>query len=375
MSATTTAAVVRPGTGAFAWEEIRLDALRADEVLVRIVGAGICHTDLAVRDGHVPLPLPAVLGHEGAGVVQAVGDRATRVAPGDTVLLSFSSCGACRACAHGRPGHCDTFLPRNASGSRADGTSPLAGAGGERLSGRFFGQSSFAALAIADERCAIPVEVADEDELALLAPVGCGVQSGAGAVLNVLRPQPGDTLAVFGTGAVGLSAVMAAALTAAVRVIAVDLRPARLALARELGATDTIDAGQDDVAGRLAELTGGRGVSHAVESSGVPSVLRQAVDALAIGGTAAVLGLPPAGSEVAFDVNTLLSGRTVRGVYEGDSDLVTFIPALVALHRAGRLPFDRLIRTYPPERINEAADAAARGEVVKPVLRFPAAPG
>lgn len=372
MSSTTTAAVVRPGTRTFAWEQVRLDAPRGDEVLVRVVGAGLCHTDLAARDGHVPLPLPAVLGHEGAGVVQAVGDRVTRLAPGDTVLLSFSSCGACAPCGRGRPAYCDTFLHRNASGSRADGTSPLQDARGERISGRFFGQSSFGALALADERCAVPVEVADEDELARLAPLGCAVQTGAGAVLNVLRPGPGDTLAVFGTGAVGLSAVMAAALTGAVRIIAVDIRPARLALARELGATDTVDAGREDVAGRLAELTGGRGVRHAVESSGVPDVLRQAVEALAVGGTAAVLGLPPAGTRVPLDIGALLRGRTVRGVYEGDSDPAAFLPALVALHRAGRLPFDRLVRLYPPERINDAAADAASGEAVKPVLRFPA---
>ncbi|MFD4511140.1 NAD(P)-dependent alcohol dehydrogenase [Streptomyces sp. NPDC058457] len=368
----TRAAVVRPGTGTFVWEEVRLQDPRPDEVLVRIVAAGICHTDLAVRDEKLHTPLPAVLGHEGAGVVEAVGADVTRVGAGDKVLLSFSSCGRCGACEHGHPGYCDTFIARNFAGARPDGSTPVHGVDGTPLGGRFFGQSSFAHHAVVDERSVVPVEAADEDELALLAPIGCGIQTGAGAVLNELRPGPGDTVAVFGAGAVGLSAVMAAALTSAAHVIAVDIVPSRLDLARELGATDVVNGKEEDVAARLTEITAGRGVTHALETSGVPALLRQATDSLAVRGTVAVVGAPPVGTDGTFDVNFLLNGRVVRGVTEGDSDLLGFVPSLVGLHRAGRLPFDRMIRFYPPDRINDAAADAAGGEVVKPVLRFPA---
>ncbi|MGW1158616.1 NAD(P)-dependent alcohol dehydrogenase [Streptomyces sp. NPDC002519] len=368
----TRAAIARPGTGTFVWEDVRLEEPRPDEVLVRIVGVGICHTDLSVRDGKLHTPLPAVLGHEGAGVVEAVGENVTRAAVGDNVLLSFSSCGRCTACLHGHPGYCDTFIDRNFGGTRPDGSTPIHAADGTPLGGRFFGQSSFARHAIVDERSVVPVEAADEDELALLSPIGCGVQTGAGAVLNELRPGPGDTVAVFGAGAVGLSAVMAAALTSAARVIAVDVVPARLDLARQLGATDVINARQEDVPARLRELTAGHGVTHALESSGVPAVLRQAIDTLAVSGTVAVVGAPPVGTDGTFDVNSLLNGRVIRGVTEGDSDLVTFIPALVDLHRAGRLPFERMIRVYAPDQINEAAADAAAGSMLKPVLRMTA---
>ncbi|MFI6575768.1 NAD(P)-dependent alcohol dehydrogenase [Nocardiopsis sp. NPDC050513] len=366
---TTRAAVARPGASAFDWTQVRLDAPRPDEVLVRVVAAGICHTDLTSRDGGLPVPLPAVLGHEGAGVVEAVGADVTRAGPGDTVLLSFSSCGECANCGAGRPAYCAAFLPRNFSGRRPDGTTPITQADGEPVGGRFFGQSSFAYRAVVDQRCVVPVRVRDEDELAALAPVGCGVQTGAGTVLNVLRPEKGQSLAVFGAGAVGLSAVMAAALTGAHPIVAVDVVPSRLELALELGATHTVNAAEDDPVARIAELTGG-GADTAVESSGVPAVLRQAVDALAVAGSVAVVGAPSMGSEAALDVNDLLQGRTVRGVIEGDSDLDTFVPRLVELHRQGRLPFDRMVRTYPPERINEAAADAEAGRVLKPVLRF-----
>ncbi|MDJ1138524.1 NAD(P)-dependent alcohol dehydrogenase [Streptomyces iconiensis] len=372
MSMRTRAAVARPGSGTFVWEDVTLDDPRPDEALVRIVGAGICHTDIAARAGQVPTPLPAVFGHEGAGVVEAVGSEVTGLAPGDSVVLSFSSCGRCLACRRGHPASCEHFFARNFGGARPDGSTPVHAADGSDLGGRFFGQSSFAEHAVVDARCAVPVLADTEDELALLAPLGCAVQTGAGTVLNVLRPGAGSTVAVFGAGAVGLSAVLGATLTLAERVIAIDILPSRLELALELGATHVINGRTEDVQARLDEITGGRGVTGAVESSGVPELLRQAVDSLATGnGTVAVVGTPPLGTEGTFDINSLVvHGRSIRGVAEGDSDLVGFVPALVGLSRSGRFPFERMIRTYPPERINEAAADAASGEVVKPLLCF-----
>lgn len=364
------AAVVRPGTGTFTWEDVRLEEPRPDEVLVRVVGAGICHTDLATRDEHLHTPLPAVLGHEGSGVVEAVGSGVSHVAPGDKVLLSFTSCGNCTACLQGHPAYCLSFIDLNFDGARSDGTTPITSEAGETLGGLFFGQSSFATYCVAHARSVVPVEAADEDELALLAPVGCGVQTGAGAVLNELTPGTGDTIAIFGAGAVGLCAVMAAALTPAERVIAIDIVPSRLELARELGATHVINGKEEDTAERLSEITEGRGLTHALESSGVPALLRQAIDSLAVSGTVAVVGAPPVGTDGSFDVNFLLNGRSILGVTEGDSDVATFIPDLVRLYRSGRLPFDRMVRFYDPEQINEAAEDAAAGRTLKPVLRF-----
>ncbi|MEU6235326.1 NAD(P)-dependent alcohol dehydrogenase [Kitasatospora sp. NPDC047058] len=378
-----TAAVVREAGGPFRLETVRLDEPRPDEVLVRIRAVGICHTDLSVRAGRTPAPLPAVLGHEGAGTVEAVGSAVTRVRPGDTVVLTFASCGACPSCRTGRPVRCDHWAALNLfGGRRLDGSATVYGTGhgpvddgGSRtnapLNGHFFGQSAFATHALATERNAVPVRAGDTP-FELLAPFGCGVQTGAGAVFHVLRPRPGDTVVVFGAGAVGLAAVLAARLTPAARIVAVDLRPARLALARELGATEVVDAGTQDPVAAVAALTGGRGADHALETSGSVRALRQAVDALAVGGTCGVVGAPAAGSEVALDVPGLLArAPRIVGVNQGASVPERFLPALVGLFRAGRLPVDRLVRTYPFAAIEEAAEAARAGEVVKPVLLLP----
>ncbi|MEY8041451.1 NAD(P)-dependent alcohol dehydrogenase [Saccharopolyspora cebuensis] len=366
----TQAAVARPGVGAFTWETVQVEPPRADEVLVRIVAVGICHTDLATRDGLLHTRLPAVLGHEGAGVVESVGAEVTRVREGDAVLLTFSSCGRCRWCRSGHPAYCATFIPRNFDAARPDGSTPFRDAGGEPLGGRFFGQSSFARRTVVDERSVVPVDARDDEELALLAPLGCGIQTGVGAVLNELRPGGGAVVAVFGAGAVGLSAVLGAALTQAGEIVAIDQHAARLDLARRMGATATIDTGEQDPLARLGELTGGRGVDRAVECSGVPALLRWAVDSLSVGGEVGVVGAPPVGTDGTFDVNFLLNGRRIRGITEGDSDPEAFLPALVRQHRSGRLPYDGMVRSYSADRIDAAAEDAATGQVLKPVLRF-----
>ncbi|MFF2952396.1 NAD(P)-dependent alcohol dehydrogenase [Kitasatospora sp. NPDC057965] len=371
----TIAAVVRGRGGPFRPETVLLDEPRADEVLVRIRAVGICHTDLSVRAGRTPAPLPAVLGHEGAGTVEAVGDAVTRVRPGDRVVLTFDSCGACPPCRAGLPVRCDHWAALNLFGGfRLDGSATVHGTGrhrGTALHGHFFGQSSFAGYALADERNAVPV-TGPAVPFEVLAPLGCGVQTGAGAVFNVLRPEPGDTLAVFGAGAVGLAAVLAARSTPVVRTVAVDLRPERLALARELGATDVVDAGATDPVAAVRELTGGRGAQHTLETSGSVRALRQAVEALAVGGTCGVVGAPPAGSEVGLDVPGLLArAPRIVGVNQGASVPERFLPALVDLFRAGRLPVDRLVRTFPFGAVEDAAAAAESGEVVKPVLMLP----
>ncbi|ORT55934.1 NAD(P)-dependent alcohol dehydrogenase [Streptomyces sp. CB03238] len=369
-----TAAVVRAPGHAFALEEIRVDAPRPDEVLVRVRAVGICHTDLSVRAGHTPFPLPAVLGHEGTGTVEAVGAAVTSVAPGDTVVMSFASCGACPECLTGHPVRCAHWPALNLfGGSRLDGSPTLRGTGRRAdaaLHGHFFGQSSFATLALAAERSVVPVP--GDLPPQVVAPFGCGVQTGAGAVLNVLHPEPGHTLAVYGTGSVGLAAVMAARLTAATRVVAVDPDAGRRALALRLGATDAVDPGDADPLEAVRDLTGGRGADRALETSGLPRVLRQAVDGLAVGGVCGAVGAPPAGTDVRLDVPRMLDrGPRIVGVNQGGVVPRTFIPALLDLYRAGRLPVDAIVETFPFAAIGEAAAAATSGKVVKPVLTMP----
>lgn len=366
---TTIAAVVEsPGAG-FTLTDVDLDKPGHDEVLVRLVAAGLCHTDLGAAAGAFPFPLPGILGHEGAGVVESVGANVESVRPGDHVLLSFTSCGSCANCRGGHPAYCETWLPANlVGGRRADGTATVT-RGGEPIGGHFFGQSSFARHALVDERSV--VKVAEDAPLDLLAPLGCGVQTGAGAVWNVLRPRPGDTVLVTGAGAVGLSAVMAAKLTPAARVIAVDRVAARLELAAAVGATHTVlTEDVEDLAQALSELTGGRGVDGVIETTGAVPVLRAGIDALAPRGTAVLVGAPAFGTEVGVDVNHMLPGRTITGITLGDSETRSLIPTLADLVTSGRFPIDRMVRHYAFEDIQQAADDVVSGTTIKPVLRF-----
>ncbi|MFE5894508.1 NAD(P)-dependent alcohol dehydrogenase [Streptomyces sp. NPDC056468] len=368
MSIPTRAAVVESGGAPFTLSGVELDEPGPHEAVVRMVAAGLCHTDLGVASGGLPFPLPGVLGHEGAGVVEAVGPAVTGVAPGDHVVLSFTSCGDCRNCRGGHPAYCATWLPLNLiGGRRADGSSTIS-RGGEALGGHFFGQSSFAERALVDERSLVKVD--PEVPPALIAPLGCGVQTGVGAVWNVLKPVIGSTVVVLGAGAVGLSAVMAAALTPATNIVAVDRVAERLSLAQELGATHAVDAAEADLGDALAEITGGQGADGVVETTGNVGVLRRGVDALAARGTLVVVGAPPFGTEVAMDVNGLLGGKRIVGLTLGDAETQTFIPALVRLVKEGRLPLHRLISTYPFADIDQAVRDMSAGKAIKPVLTF-----
>ena len=335
------------------------------EVLVDIVATGVCHTDLLVQ-GAPDLPHPMVLGHEGAGVVRAVGAGVTKVSPGDHVVLTFLSCGECGNCHSGQMTYCDRIEQLNFSGQREAGGPYLHDGQGNTVSGSFFGQSSFATQALASQRNVVKV---DKDiDLSLLGPLGCGIQTGAGAVINTLKPHPGATIAVYGAGAVGLSAIMAAKAIGVTRIIAIDLVPERLELARELGASDCIQSTRDsDLVALVHEILPG-GSDFAVETTAVPQVLRQAVDALGIPGTCVFLGAAPPGTEVSLDMASLMIGKTVKGVVEGDSIPDVFIPYLINLYQAGRFPFDRLIRHYPFDQINAAIADMEGGKTVKPVL-------
>lgn len=361
------AAVVRQKGGPFAIEQLRLEDPRADEILVRIVATGMCHTDMVVRDQVYPVPQPIVLGHEGAGVVEKVGANVVKVRPGDHVVLSFMSCGQCRLCAQGRPANCANFNAHNFSGGRADGSGSLKDDRGP-IHDHFFGQSSFSTFAVANERNV--VKVPKEAPLELLGPLGCGIQTGAGAVMNALKVGPGASFAAFGAGAVGLSGVMAARVVGATTIIAVDVVPARLALAKEVGATHVVNAKEGDPVATVKEITGG-GVQFSLETTALSPVVRQAVDALGVRGTCGIVGAAPPGTEIKIDVTEFMQmSKTIYGIIEGDSVPDLFIPQLLDLFRQGRFPFDKLTKMYPFERINEAASDSERGLTVKPIIRI-----
>lgn len=359
----THAAVLRDPAGPHVIETVTLADPGPGQVLVRIAAVGHCHTDLLPRAGVLPIPLPVIAGHEGAGVVEAVGAGVTRVRPGDHVVLSFASCGACPMCVAGHGASCDLFAPMNLFGTAVDGRVTVTDAGGAPVAASWFGQSSFAGHALASERNTVRID--DDLPLELMAPLGCGLQTGAGTVLNVLRPAAGDSIAVFGTGAVGSAAIMAAAAAGCTTIVGVDLHPHRLELARSLGATHVVDGRSADVGAQVAAATG-RGVQHAVDTTGVRTVIEQAVAALSVRGTLALVGVNQ--PDVAVSGSALAMGKRIVGVIEGDADPHTFVPLLTRLWRAGRFPIERLVQTYPLGSINEAEAAAAAGAVVKPVL-------
>jgi aryl-alcohol dehydrogenase len=345
--------------------DVELDEPRADEVLVRLAATGICHTDLTMKAVWPADLSPIVLGHEGAGVVEAVGTQVTDVRPGDRVLLSYHSCRSCAQCAAGHPTYCHEFRTLNATGARPDGSTTMR-RNGSPVYGSFFGQSSFASHALAYESNL--VAVGDHVDLHVAAPLGCGVQTGAGAVLNVLRPGAEASLVVFGVGAVGLSAVMAAAATGAQTIIAVDPVVGRRQVAAQLGATATIDPAGDDVVDAIRQLTG-TGATHALDTTASGAVINQAIDALGPLGMLALVGVGV--PEVEINVQAVIGGgKTIRGIIEGDAVPQTFLPQLLDLHAQGLLPIDKLIRTYDFDDIETAVADAATGSTIKPVLVF-----
>ena len=345
-------------------EELELSGPQADEVLVRITATGVCHTDLKTAGPGGRSPRPVVLGHEGAGVVEAVGPGVTRLVPGDHVVMSFDSCGHCPSCLDAEPAYC--YNADHFACTRGDGEFYLS-ADGTPVHGDFFNQSSFATHAIGKERGV--VKVRKDAPLEFLGPLGCGVQTGAGAVFNVFRMKPGQTLAVFGTGSLGLSAVMAARIAGAARIVAIDLHPHRLQLGAELGAHEVIEAGRDPVAPQVLSLMPD-GVDFALDTTGSASVMRQAIEVLAPRGTFGFVTAPHDGSELSLSMRPLMKGRKVVGIMEGNSNPDVFIPRLIDFFMRDQFPFDRLARFYPFEEIGQAFQDSEAGIAIKPILRM-----
>lgn len=367
------AAVVEEVGAPFQLEDIELDTPDRGEALVRIVASGVCHTDAITRDGDMPLPLPGIMGHEGAGIVEAVGPGVTNVQVGDPVIIGWPSCADCKNCRAGQPRYCLRTGEALVSGRRFKGeqagTSAYTRSDSTPVSGHFFGQSSFAthSITLADALVKAPQDV----PLELLGPLACGLGTGAGAVLNEARPMPGASLVIFGVGAVGLAAIMAARNTAATTIIAVDLHDSRLEAATRYGATHTINPSQADVLEEIRRITGGA-ADFAFECTGVIPVVEQAAECVGMLGTLVLIGGAPAHARFSLDHLSTLWGKRIVGVLGGGGRTESFIPTLIDLYRQGRFPFDELVRYYEFDQIEQALADSKSGDVIKPIVRMPA---
>jgi alcohol dehydrogenase len=350
----------------FVIEEVELDGPKENEVLVEIRAAGLCHSDLSTIEGLRARPLPTVGGHESAGIVRELGRNVDDLKPGTPCVIAFvSSCGECLSCKVGRPNLCDTH-----GAAKAVGELPM---GGRRL--RINGEevhhyscvSCFAEYAVVPRSAVIPI---DEDiSIEDAALFGCGVITGAGAVINTAKVPPGATVAVVGLGGVGLNAMLAANVSGAARVIAVDISDEKLALARQLGATDTFNAGDTDCVAQIVEATRG-GVEYGFEMAGSVKALETAYAITRKGGVTTTAGLPSSESGLTIDVAALVQGeKTLKGSYMGSCVAARDIPRLLTLYKQGRLPVDRLrSATLRMDQINEGFDRLADGSVVRQIL-------
>lgn len=367
---TVQAAVLHHAGGQFSMEQLTLNDLRDDEVLVKLVATGVCHTDISFMGRPFMVDKPVVLGHEGAGYVCAVGSKVKHLRAGDPVVLSFDACGHCESCNEDHPSYCHAFIEHNFLAQRPDGTTAWQGSSGP-VRHAFFGQSSFATYSVCHERNAIKMD--DDRDLEMFGPLGCGFQTGAGAVLNVLQPSDQQSIVVFGVGSVGLAAVMAAAAMKARYIIAVDLKDSRLEMAQRVGATHVIRGDQcEDIVATIKSITNA-GAHRSLDTTANMRVLRQAVECLRPQGVCGFVGGAPAGSELVVDVrDIMIGGKTVRGIVEGDSNPSELIPRLVEMYRTGDFPMDRLIRYYPFDQITQAIHDSESGDAIKAILRMPA---
>jgi S-(hydroxymethyl)glutathione dehydrogenase / alcohol dehydrogenase len=357
------AAILDAAPGELVIEDVELGAIGPHEVLVRTVAAGLCHSDLHFMQGLYPYPLPAVLGHESAGVVEAVGEQVTDLSAGDHVISCVSGfCGACRYCLSGRPFLCDKV-----GLARAPGAPPRITRGGA-LVHQFFDLASFAEQLLVHEH--LLVKVRPDMPLDKAALIGCGVTTGVGAVINTAAVRPGETVAVIGCGGIGLNAIQAAALVGAGRVIAIDRLASKLALAQLFGATDVVDASSTDPVLAVQELTGG-GVEHAFEAIGLKATAEQAFNMLRKGGVATVIGMVPVGQKLEIDATQLIGGKRLQGSNMGSNRFRVDMPQYVEWYLAGKLKLDELVSaTMPLAQINDGFAALKEGEVARQLILF-----
>ena len=358
------AAIMRAVGAPLAIEDIRLDTPRAREVVVRTVATGVCHSDLHVLEGSLPNPLPTVLGHEPAGVVEAVGSEVRHVAPGDHVIGCLSAfCGTCEYCVAGRPYLCD-----GEALMRPAGDSPRLAKDGETIT-QFVHLSAFAERMLVHENALVRIRT--DVPLDRVALIGCGVTTGLGAVFNRARVQAGQTTAIIGCGGIGLAVVQGCRIAGAGRIVAVDTVPWKLELAARLGATDVVNAAEGNPVPRVVEMTAG-GVDYAFEAIGLPVTVRQAVRMTRKGGTTVMIGVVPAGTSVELPgADLVLREKAILGCMMGSNRFRTDMPRYVELYRSGQLRLDEMISArIPLERVNEAFEAMRRGTAARTVVVF-----
>jgi aryl-alcohol dehydrogenase len=365
------ALVVETKDAPFKLQELELAEPGRGEALVRIAASGVCHTDAITRAGDMPMPFPCVLGHEGSGTVETVGPGATTIAPGDKVIIGWPSCGECRNCLDGHPRYCLRTGDALASGRRFKGElrgKTAYSRNGKEINGHFFGQSSFATHSIVSTDAV--VKVPSDVPLELLGPLACGLATGAGAVLNEARPKLGDSILIVGVGAVGLAAIMAARNSGVTKIVAADVHDNRLARASEFGATHTINSRTSKLVEEVAKITGST-VDFAFDCTGVIAVIETIAQTVGMLGTLVLIGGAPAGASFSLDHLSTLWGKRVIGVLGGGGRSGQLIPALVELHQQGRFPFDRLVKYYAMDEIEQALEDSKSGKVIKPILRMP----
>jgi aryl-alcohol dehydrogenase len=361
------AAVTRE-PGKFSFEEVDLAPPKAGEVLVKNVACGVCHTDVFGLQMPNVADNPIVLGHEGVGIVQEVGPGVATLAPGDRVAMSFPSCGICPACEEGAPHACENLQAMFFGGVYRDGTKRISKDGQDISS--WFGQGSFSSHVIVAARSAVKVDVDNDEDLAKMCCFGCGIQTGAGVVLNAIQSKPGTSFAVFGLGGVGMGAIMGAKIAGCNPIIAVARRPERLELALELGATHAVNNNETDAVEEIKKITG-TGAHASFETSGNHDLLIMALKALRRRGkccTVAVTGnaeIPIAVGPLIMNPSTALMGAT-----EGASNPQVFIPKLVDYYKRGLLPVEKIEKFYDFKDIDQAFADQHDGKVIKPVLKF-----
>lgn len=356
------AAVTHTPEEPYALEDLEIKLPQNDEILVKVTACGLCHTDEFGRT--IGLPMPLVLGHEGAGIVEKVGPDVKEFEVGDHVAFSYASCGVCENCISGLPQYCLNFNNINFGGVSSDGKTKLF-QNGKPVS-MFFGQSALATYSVLSERCAVKI---DKDvDLAMVAPMGCGVQTGAGAVFNSLNPDMRDTIAVFGCGSVGMSAIMAAKVVGCEKIIAVGGNPKSLELAKELGATHTVNRKEvESISETIKDITNG-GASFAIDTSGNGNMILNAVQCTRYHGT--VIPISPSGvvENFNFGLDVLMQMRTIKGINQGESIPKLFIPKLVRLYKEGRFPVDKIITKFKFTELEKARQATLSGKVIKAVV-------
>lgn len=363
---TVKAAVVNGEGRQFEIEDVELDAMRSDEVIVRMVASGICHSDEAIRGGAVPgFPFPVILGHEGAGVVEAVGEQVKGFQKGDQVLIAYNVCKTCPSCLAGHPSSCSHWAELNLGGKRPDGTTTFHKKDGTPVTS-LYTESSFSTYSITNQNNL--VKVGKDVDLRYIAPLSCGFLTGAGTVANGIQPTPGESIVIFGTGAVGLGAMMMAKIMGCTPIIAVDIHDHRLATAKELGADYTINSKNEDAVTKIRELTNGEGVRYSVDTTGISKVMKDSVDCLKMMGVACPVAVTTQNMTVNPFGDLVLANKTIKGVLMGDNVPQIALPKLVDYYQKGMFPFDKLIKFYNLEDINVANQASISGEVIKPVL-------